>query len=107
MPQQLVDGFASSGGGGIDLTGTGDLGSRILASAAAGHPAAVAPLIPNIVNGIHEAFSIAIASTFWIGIVGATVAALLVLLLKEETMRTTFDFAPEATAPEAPAPAEV
>ena len=30
VPQQVVDGFA--GGGGVDLTGTGDLGQRILAS---------------------------------------------------------------------------
>ena len=32
--------------------------------------AVIEPLIPNIVQGIHEAFSLAIASTFWVGIVG-------------------------------------
>ena len=31
----------------------------------------VEPLIPNIVAGIHEAFSLAIGSMMWIGIGGA------------------------------------
>jgi len=43
------------------------------------------------VKAIHETFSIAIASTFWIGIAGAVLAALLVLLLHEVPMRTTFE----------------
>ncbi len=63
--------------------------------------AGVAPLIPGIVNGIHEAFSIALASTFWVGIAGALIAALFVLFLREEPMRKTFEFEepePEETA---------
>jgi MFS family permease len=75
----------------LDLTGTGDLGARILAIVPPEAKALVQPLIPNIVNGIHEAFSIAIASTFWIGIAGAIVAAVLVLFLHEVPMRTTFE----------------
>jgi len=55
-------------------------------------------LIPAIVKGVHEAFSIAIASTFWIGIAGAIVAAVLVLFLHEVPMRETFEI--EATTPE-------
>ena len=61
----------------------------------------MAPLIDGIVKAIHEAFSIALASTYWVGIAGAVVAALLVLLLNETPMRTTFDFAtasPEESA---------
>ena len=57
----------------------------------------VEPLIPDIVQGIHDAFSIALASTFWVGIVSALVAAALVLFLREEPMRQTFEF--EATSP--------
>jgi hypothetical protein len=40
-----------------------------------------------------EAFSIALASAFWVGIGGAIVAAVIVLLLREEPMRQTFEFA--------------
>ena len=69
VPKPIVDGFA--GGTGVDITGTGDLGQRILASVPPEAKAVIQPLIPNIVQGIHEAFSIAIASTFWVGIVGA------------------------------------
>ena len=42
-------------------------------------------------QGIHEAFSIAIASTFWVGIAGAIIAAVLVAFLNEVPMRTTFE----------------
>ena len=105
VPQQLVAGFASggAGGGALDLTGTGDLGARILASLPAEVRPTVQPLIPNIVGGIHEAFSIALASTFWIGIGGAFLAAFLILFLEEVPMRTTFDFVDETAPPEAAA----
>ena len=100
VPQQMVAAFAAGGGGGgaLDITGTGDLGQRILASLPQAVRPIVEPLIPNIVAGIHEAFSIALASTFWIGIVGAIIAAVFVLFLREEPMRQTFEF--EATSPE-------
>jgi phosphoenolpyruvate-protein kinase (PTS system EI component) len=88
-PAQFVAGFA--GGGATDVTGTGDLGQRILASLPADAQAAIQPLIPAIVHAIHEAFSIAIASTFWVGIAGAIIAAVCVLFLREEPMRTTFE----------------
>ena len=93
VPQPLVDAFAvgGAGGGQLDLTGTGDLGARILATVPAPFKEAVQPLIPAIVNAIHDAFSIALASTFWVGIAGAVVAAILCLLLKEVRMRTTFE----------------
>jgi hypothetical protein len=95
VPEQFVAQFASSGAGAsaLDITGTGDLGSRILASLPDAIRPSVEPLIPAIVHGIHEAFSIALSTTFWIGIGGALLAALLVLLLHEVPMRTTFDFA--------------
>lgn len=93
VPQQMVDAFAAggSGGGALDLTGTGDLGARILASVPEAFRPLVEPIIPNIVNGIHEAFSIALASTFWVGIAGALVAAVLCLFLHEVRMRTTME----------------
>ncbi|MEO5941188.1 MAG: MFS transporter, partial [Candidatus Limnocylindrales bacterium] len=92
VPQTMVDQFAAGGGGGgaLDLTGTGDLGARILAATPEAFREVVAPVIPMIVNGIHQAFSIALASTFWIGIAGAIAAAILVAFLHEVPMRQTF-----------------
>jgi hypothetical protein len=45
--------------------------------------AAVEPFIPTIVDAIHQAFSIATASTFVIGIVSSLAAACLVLLFRD------------------------
>src|SRR6476646_2565111 len=90
VPQQMVDTF-QGGGGQLDLTGTGDLGARILAAVPDPFKAIVEPLIPNIVAGIHMALSNAIAATFWIGIIAAAVAAILVLFLHEVPMRQTFE----------------
>ena len=54
-------------------------------------------LIPNIVEGIHGAFSLATAQTFWLGVVGAVVAAVAALAIKEIPLRATND-APVPTA---------
>jgi EmrB/QacA subfamily drug resistance transporter len=97
VPQPVVDGFAASGGG-ADLTGTGDLGERILAAVPPEAQALIAPLIENIVTGIYEAFSIAIGASFYVGIFAAIAAFVFVLFLSEEPMRTTFDFEDEVPA---------
>src|SRR5206468_8527282 len=97
VPKPVVDGFA--GGGGVDITGTGDLGQRILASLPPEAKGAIQPLIPNIVQGIHKAFSIAIASTFWVGIVGALLAFGFVLFLREQPMRATFEIEEPVAVP--------
>jgi hypothetical protein len=92
VPQPIVDQFASGGAAAqLDLTGTGDLGAKILAGTPDQFKPIIEPLIPNIVAGIHEAISIAIANTFWAGIVAAVIAALLVLFLHEVPMRTTME----------------
>jgi hypothetical protein len=101
VPQQFVDQFQqqqAAGGATLDLTGTGDLGARILAQVPDQFKAFVEPLIPNIVFAIHEAFSLAIGSMMWIGIAGALVAAGAVLFLKEVPLRTTWEMPAEATA---------
>ena len=77
----------------LDLFGPGDLAARF----AAVLPEGLQKAIPAFVQGRDEAFSIAIASTFWIGIVAAAIAAGLVLLLHEVPMRQTFEM--EAHAP--------
>jgi predicted MFS family arabinose efflux permease len=90
VPEVAIQGFEQGGGQGFDLTGT-DLRQTILDA----FPQA-APIIDAIIAGIHEAFSIAVASTFWIGIAGAVLAAIAVLFLKEIPMRTTWEMPPEA-----------
>jgi predicted MFS family arabinose efflux permease len=86
-----------SAGGQLDITGTGDLGARILALTPAALQPQVSPLIPGIVKAVHESISIAIASTFWVGIVAALLAAVFVLFLHEAPMRATFEMEPEVT----------
>ena len=43
----------------------------------------VEPFIAQIVLSIHQAFAIAIASTFWVSIAAAILAAVLVLFLRD------------------------
>ena len=63
------------------LTSLGNLGAAILAQVPDEAKAFVEPLIPAIVNGIHTAFSIAVAATFVVGIVTALIAAVVVLIV--------------------------
>ena len=101
VPQQfLAQGFSPSDPRvqQLDLFGTGDLAGRL----AAFLPPEAQALVQGIVKAVHETFSIAIASTFWIGIGGALLAAVLVLFLHEVPMRQTFEV--EGHSPE-PAPA--
>jgi EmrB/QacA subfamily drug resistance transporter len=96
VPAQVVGQFAG-GSSGLDVTGTGNLGQAILASVPDQARAQLEPLIPNIVAGIHQAFSISLAATFWVGIVAALVGAAAMLFLHEVPMRSTFEIG-DATA---------
>jgi len=91
VPPEFAAAFAGGGDSGIDLQGTGDLGQRILASVPADQQGFVAPLIPGIVQAIYDSVSIAIASSFWVGIAAAIVAAIVVVFLPEVPMRDTFE----------------
>jgi MFS family permease len=114
VPEPVVTGFTQgAGGGGVDLnqlTGVGDMGAAILAAVPAAFQEAIKPIVPNIVEGIHGAFSLATAQTFWLGVVGAVVAAVAALAIKEIPLRATneapvptvaIDDAQAATAPAA------
>ena len=84
IPQAAVDQFTAQGGNAqLNFTGTGDLGAQILAQVPEALRPFVQPLIPAIVNAIHEALALGIASTFWVSIGAAVLAAILVLVLKE------------------------
>jgi hypothetical protein len=107
VPPAFLSQFGT--GGRLDLTGTGDLGQRILASVPEPFRPQVEPLVPGIVQAVHESFAIAIASTFWVSIAAALVAAVFVLFLREAPMRSTFEMEEVAPAaaprPESTAPA--
>jgi hypothetical protein len=89
-PQPLVDNFtAAINSGAVDfqgLTGTGDLGASILANAGPAAPA-IEPYITNIVSGIHQAFSLGVAQTFWVGVGAAVLAALAAAAMQELALR--------------------
>jgi EmrB/QacA subfamily drug resistance transporter len=105
VPPQVVAGFGQAvNSGAIDtnkLTGVGDLGAAILASIPQQAQAVVAPFISNIVAGIHQAFSLGVAQTFWIGVGAATIAAVAAAGMRELPLRK--GFSPEQVAATAPA----
>ena len=98
VPEQFASAFAGGGDSGVDLQGTGDLGERILAAVPPDQQAFVQPLIPGIVQAIYDSLSVAIASSFWVGIAAAIVAVVVVIFLPELPMRDTFEMegAPES-----------
>jgi EmrB/QacA subfamily drug resistance transporter len=105
VPGQVVAGFTQAMSSGAfdfnQLTGTGDLGQTI----AAAQPA-LAPVVPQIVDGIHRAFSLGVASTFIIGVVAALVAALAASTMQELKLRQSTGapaVASKATEPRRPA----
>ena len=82
MPQQVATGFAQGGTSTLnEIGGVGDLGATILAQTPEQFRPLVEPHIDGIVTGIYQAFSIATAATFAIGIVSALLAAFVVLVL--------------------------
>jgi EmrB/QacA subfamily drug resistance transporter len=87
VPPELASALAGGGVRPDAVAGVGDLGAAILAQVPAVFRAQVEPFIPAIVDAIHQAFSIATANTFVIGIGASLLAAALVAMLKEVPMR--------------------
>jgi EmrB/QacA subfamily drug resistance transporter len=83
VPAQFANQFPRGGDASAfnDLTSVGDLGAAILAQVPDEAKAFVQPMIPAIVDGIHQAFSMATASTFLVGIVTAILAVVIIQLL--------------------------
>jgi MFS family permease len=86
VPPDLAAGLTSGSGAVASeaATNLGDLGAAILAALPADARALVEPFIGAIVAGMHEAFSLATASAFWLGI-GAVLAAFVILIPLRET----------------------
>ena len=95
VPPQVIAGFGqASASGSLDLsslTGVGDMGAAILAAVPEQFQALIAPVIPQMVEGIHGAFSLATAQTFWLGVAGAAIATVAALAVKEIPLRATND----------------
>lgn len=92
VPQPIIDGFSRAGPEGQGaLTNVGvDLGSQILASIPEAVRPTVEPFIVQIVDAIHEAFSLAIGGTMILGAVAAALAAVVVtVVIPEVTLRRT------------------
>jgi EmrB/QacA subfamily drug resistance transporter len=87
LPPQMSSALAGGGFRLDAITGVGDLGAAILGQVPEAFRAQVQPFIPTIVQVIHEAISVATASTFYIGIAAAVIAAGFVLMLKEVPIR--------------------
>ncbi|MEO8228422.1 MAG: MDR family MFS transporter [Chloroflexota bacterium] len=102
VPPQVVAGFGqAASSGALDfnkLTGVGDLGTAILTSVPAPARALIEPFIGNIVIGIHDAFSLAVAQTFYVGVAAAALSAIAAATMREHALRTS---AAPATAPKA------
>ncbi len=92
VPQPIVDGFAARGAEalGSETTGVGvDLGAQILAGVSEAARPQVEPFIPAIIDGIHQAFSLAIGNALWLGVAASVVAAvILIVALPEIPLRT-------------------
>jgi hypothetical protein len=107
LPQQAVDQFSPSGGELDELVGVGqDLGTVILAGVPDAVRPLVEPLIPNIVASIHDAFSLAVAGTFVIGVVATVVAFVAAIAMRELPLRSTHGPAGEVDSDDEP-PARV
>jgi hypothetical protein len=102
VPGNVVAGFSQAmSSGALDfnqLTGTGDIGQGIVAA-----QPALAPVVPQIVAGIHEAFSLGVAQTFWIGVGAAIIAAFAAAAMQELKLRQRAPAAATAAEPRRPA----
>jgi EmrB/QacA subfamily drug resistance transporter len=87
VPEPLIQGFQQSSGSFdvAQLTGVGNLAATL----AKVLPAEAQVYIPNIIEGIHGAFSLATAQTFWLGLIGAVLAVVAGLFIKEIPLRAS------------------
>ena len=91
VPAQMLGQFAAKDGNSTSFVVVGkDLGQAILAGVPEAFKSVVEPLIPKIVFGIHQAYSIAVTDVFLIGM-GTTIVSLAIvaIAMKELPLRTT------------------
>ena len=107
LPPQAVAQFSGAGAGALDnlvgVGGEGGLGGQLLALVPEAFRATVEPLLPAIVGGIHQAFSVAVSTTFQVGVLTTILAFAAALAVQEIPLRRTIgEAAPVAmsTSPE-------
>ncbi|MEX1169372.1 MAG: MDR family MFS transporter [Chloroflexota bacterium] len=89
VPAQAVAQVSGVGTSALDnLVGVGNLGDQILATVPEAFRAAVQPIIPMIVDGIHGAFTIGVTAAFQLGVVTTILAIGAALFLHEIPLRT-------------------
>jgi MFS family permease len=110
VPDSLASGLTSGSGAVASeaSTNVGDLGALILAALPPEARQAVEPFIGGIVEAMHEAFSLATGTAFWIGIAAVVVAFAVLLPLRETRLplERLAEIRGRAAAPVAPPPEE-
>jgi EmrB/QacA subfamily drug resistance transporter len=97
VPAQFVSQFGGASGNSESLIQVGkDLGTTILAGVPAQFQAVVAPLIPNIVHGIYQAYSISVGSVYQIGMFTTIGALVVAFAMRELPLRTSQGHGPSA-----------
>jgi hypothetical protein len=99
IPQHVSQGEVTS-------VGT-DLGGDILSRLPENLRPVIEPLVPAIVNGVHEAFSIAIANAMWFGVAAGFGAGLIIILFLPELPLRQHVTAEGEPEPESTAPAGI
>jgi EmrB/QacA subfamily drug resistance transporter len=85
IPAQFAGAIASQAQQSSALTQVGGSLRDGIAAALAGSPAAA--FVDQVVNGIYQAFSLAVASTFWVGLVASLGALIVTLALPQLPLR--------------------
>jgi hypothetical protein len=110
VPEAMATGMTSGSGAVASeaSTNVGDLGALILAALPPEARPVVEPFIGGIVEAMHEAFSLATGTAFWIGIAAVAVAFLVLLPLRETRLPTErlAEIRGRASAAAAPPPTE-
>jgi MFS family permease len=85
VPDQLAAGLTSGSGAVASeaSTNVGDLGAMILSALPEEARAVVEPFIGGIVASMHDAFSLATGTAFWLGIAAVALAFFILLPLRE------------------------
>jgi len=86
IPAEIAGGlgqFAGGGGGGE----VGQVGQDLRTTLATALPTELQGFLDQIVNGVFDAFSQAVAATFWVGLVAALAALAVSLFLPEVPLR--------------------
>jgi EmrB/QacA subfamily drug resistance transporter len=96
-PEPFVQQFqqlSANGGGGFDPGQVGDLGATLRAVL----PPEAQPFVEQLVAAIQQAFSLAIASTFWLGVAAVVGAIVATATIAELPLRNTFGPAPASAS---------